>query len=222
MPTSYRWLCPPATDLQLVWGQGVVPPTFCPYHPSQTVLFQLCPSSCHSGSSLHLCLTTVPDPTQLTTTPLLRASRSHSSPGGHRHSLGSFSASFIIDKIAIYVKCTTWFEMHIHCERIPSIELINTIIILFLWEHKFYSLRKFQLYNTVLPTSYQVIHHIFRSYYLLTENLYPFTSLSLVLPPSNNHFSILLLWVRHFFFFFESLSLFFHHHYPHRLALSPA
>ena len=67
--------------------------------------------------------------------------------------------------MVIYLKCIMWsFDMSVHCETISTINLINTFIISYMlsfffaflcyfffpwWEHKFYSLSKFQLYNTV-------------------------------------------------------------------------
>lgn len=102
----------------------------------------------------------------------------------------------ITDKIIRYLKCTMWwFEIHIHYERTLPVEVINISITSIIYPFslvrtfKFYSLSKFQLYNTVLVTI--VIRLYFRSsdlIHLIIESFYPFANLSLLPPPNGSQF----------------------------------
>ena len=82
------------------------------------------------------------------------------------------------------IKCAmSWFDICVHCEGIPHIELMNTCITsniypsFFFWSEAFFAISKFLLYNTVLPVivtmfctkSSDLIHHV-------TESLCSFTS----------------------------------------------
>ena len=90
----------------------------------------------------------------------------------------------ITDKIVRYLKCTCWFDICLHCERIPLIELVNTSITshiylcVCLWTHSSF---------TLLANCNYTIH-------LTTEGLYPFTRFSLFpsLPHPSNYFFFLL------------------------------
>lgn len=66
----------------------------------------------------------------------------------------------------MYLKHILWcFDISIHCEMITIIKLTNIsmtsvthILYFFWWEHKICSLRKFQVYNTVLLATVTLLH----------------------------------------------------------------
>ena len=108
-----------------------------------------------------------------------------------------------------------WFAVHIHCEMIATIKLINTsvscdccfLFVCFLVSlvrmHTFYTLSRFQIYKTEVSTSHHSVHYIFRTYSSYNWKFVPFDQ-HLPQGPENHH-PILFLWVWHFFFFFQIL-----------------
>ena len=107
-----------------------------------------------------------------------------------------------------------WFAVHIHCEMIATIKLINTsvscdccfLFVCFLVSlvrmHTFYTLSRFQIYKTEVSTSHHSVHYIFRTYSSYNWKFVPFDQ-HLPQGPENHH-PILFLWVWHFFFFPDS------------------
>lgn len=94
--------------------------------------------------------------------------------------------------IVRYYKCTTWwFDIHIHHERFPNIELTNPTPHIFIYififgkKFKFFSLSKFQLYNALLSTVVTMFYIISSDLIsLAAASLYPLNKLSLF-PPHN-------------------------------------
>ena len=109
-----------------------------------------------------------------------------------------------------------WLDTHLHRERIPPTEVINTSIPAQspfeknLWlEHVSSTLSEFQSHGTVLATLFSMFY--FRSWdliHLIMEMWYHFTNLSLFpLPPQpwQPPINSLFLWIQQFFplFFFN-------------------
>ena len=97
-----------------------------------------------------------------------------------------------------------WFDIRIHCEMITIIKLfklcvtLHSFLFFVVWTLKIHSLRKLQIYNTVVFAIVSTMHiRPPELIHFITESMYPFTSqfsypLSLWQPP----FYSLLLWVQ--------------------------
>ena len=92
-----------------------------------------------------------------------------------------------------------------YCERILPIDLISAFIIsyvypfcMYLRTFKFYSLSKFQLYNTMLLTVVTILRQILGPLFILKlKTWYPFTNISVFL--TCNYFYILCFYEFNFF-----------------------
>ena len=121
--------------------------------------------------------------------------------------MATFPSRFT-DKISIWLKCkTSWFDICIHCGRIPTIELIiqhlTNLLFFIVRILKFYSLSNLQLCNSIIDYSQQVIHEILRpysSYNWMVVPLYQPLLISSTPSPSQPLFDPLVLWVQHYFF----------------------
>ena len=142
-----------------------------------------------------------------------------------------------------------WFDVPVYCERIHSLELTHPSLHLFtfLWLRTFfYSLCKFQLYSTVLPTIVIMLHlQILKTLHLVTRSLHLFIvvvqllihvplivtpgtaahqaslSLTSVLPITFTYFSHSLVPWNHLFYSNSDFDFFFFFAIPRKIYHAP-